>query len=67
MNDIAKLLDNPAFADGAALDRLRMCANCRVVALTELAEDSFAGAPRTLPRTTEEYLRERDEEDDDSE
>ena len=64
---IAKLVDNPAFAEDGALERLRMCADCRVIAMSEQATDPFAGAPRPLTRTTDDYLSERDEDDDDSE
>jgi hypothetical protein len=41
------------------LDAIRMCADCRVIAVTE-AESDRAGAPRPAMRTTEDYLRERE-------
>src|SRR5215468_10702532 len=41
------------------LDAIRMCADCRVIAVTE-AEDRAGAAPRPAPRTSEDYLRERD-------
>ncbi|HMA75602.1 MAG TPA: 4Fe-4S dicluster domain-containing protein [Xanthobacteraceae bacterium] len=41
------------------LDAIRMCADCRVIAVTE-AEDRVSAAPRPAPRTTEDYLRERE-------
>ena len=37
-----------------------MCADCRVVAMTEQDFDPFGAPPRPKPRTTEDYLRERD-------
>ena len=42
------------------LDVIKMCEDCRVVVM---AEEDFdpSGAPRPLPRTTEDYLREREE------
>jgi ferredoxin len=44
------------------LDALRMCADCRVIALTE-AEFAASGEPRRPDvRTTEDYLREREEQ-----
>jgi ferredoxin len=42
------------------LDAIRMCADCRVIAVTE-AEFGRSGAPpRPALRTTEDYLRERE-------
>ena len=43
------------------LDVIKMCADCRVVAMTEQNFDPFGAPPRPKPRTTEDYLRERDE------
>lgn len=43
------------------LDALRMCADCRVITMSEQQFDPFAGAPeRAPPRTTDDYLRQRD-------
>jgi len=44
----------------ARLDLIRMCDECRVVAVTEADFDPQA-APRPRLRTTEDYLRERGE------
>lgn len=41
------------------LDLVRMCDDCRVAVVTETDFDPF-GAPRPNPRTTEDYLRERE-------
>jgi ferredoxin len=41
------------------LDVIRMCEDCRVAAMTETDFDPY-GAPRPNPRTTEDYLRERE-------
>ena len=41
------------------LDVLKMCEDCRVAAVTETPLDPYA-APRPKPRTTEDYLRERE-------
>jgi ferredoxin len=41
------------------LDVIKMCEDCRVVAVTEEAFDPY-GAPRPAPRTTDDYLRERE-------
>jgi ferredoxin len=42
------------------LDVIKMCADCRVTAMTEENFDPFAAPPRPRPRTTEDYLRERE-------
>jgi len=41
------------------LDVLKMCEDCRVIAVTEQALDPYAAPPRPRVRTTEDYLRER--------
>ena len=41
------------------LDVIKMCADCRVTAMSEQDFDPY-GAPRPAPRTTEDYLRERE-------
>ena len=45
------------------LDVIKMCADCRVVAMTEQDFDPFGAPARPAPRTTEDYLREREEEE----
>ncbi len=46
----------------ARLDVLKMCENCRVAAVSEQDFDPY-GAPRPNVRTTEDYLREREEKE----
>ena len=41
------------------LDAIRMCADCRVIAVTE-AEDRAGAPPSPAVRTSEDYLRERE-------
>ncbi len=48
------------FQDGVAAERIRMCEDCRLVIQYERGQDPFTGPPRPVPRTTEDYLRERD-------
>jgi hypothetical protein len=44
-------------------DAIRMCADCRVITMSETKFDPFAGVPeRAPPRTTEDYLRAREQE-----
>ena len=46
------------------LDAVRMCADCRVIAMSEQQFDPFAGVPeRAPPRTTDDYLRRRESKD----
>jgi hypothetical protein len=41
-----------------------MCADCRVIVMSEGQFDPFKGVPeRTPPRTTDDYLRQRDGKD----
>ncbi len=43
-------------------EAIRMCADCRVIAMSEEGFDPFAGIPeRPAPRTTDDYLRARDQ------
>jgi ferredoxin len=46
------------------LDVVRMCADCRVVAMSEQQFDPFIDVPeRAPPRTTDDYLRQRENKD----
>lgn len=49
------------FQDGGAIDRIRMCEDCRVIVQFETADNPMAGAAKTPVRTTDDYLREREE------
>ena len=42
------------------LDVIKMCADCRVVVMTEENFDPFGAPARPNPRTTDDYLRERE-------
>jgi ferredoxin len=48
--------------DASRLDLLKMCEDCRAIAATEASFDPHA-PPRPPVRTTEDYLREREEEE----
>jgi hypothetical protein len=41
--------------------RIRMCDDCRVISQFEAGTNPFALGERPKPRTSEDYLRERDE------
>ena len=43
------------------LDIIRMCADCRVGAVMEDNFDPFGAPPRPRVRTTDDYLREREQ------
>src|SRR6202023_3313878 len=45
------------------LDVIKMCEDCRVVAITVQEFDPYAAPPRPKARTTEDYLREREEQE----
>ena len=45
------------------LDVIKMCADCRVTVMTNESFDPFAAPARPNPRTTEDYLREREREE----
>jgi ferredoxin len=49
------------FKDSAAIDRIRMCDDCRVIVQFEAEGNPFAAGPRPKTRTTDDYLRERAE------
>jgi ferredoxin len=42
------------------LEVLKMCEDCRVIAITEQEFDPYGAPPRPKARTTEDYLRERE-------
>src|SRR5260370_1047057 len=46
------------------LDLIRMCEDCRVIAVTEAGFDPHAAPERPRVRTTDDYLRERDRKRD---
>jgi ferredoxin len=43
------------------LDMIKMCDDCRVIAITEEGFDPSSAQARPQPRTTEDYLRDREE------
>lgn len=51
---VTKMAGHAMFADEDKLNRLRMCADCRVVSLAESKDDPFGGAPRPLPKTADD-------------
>jgi hypothetical protein len=42
------------------LELLKMCEDCRVIAVTEQEFDPHGAPARPKPRTTDDYLRERE-------
>ncbi|MGH6945581.1 MAG: 4Fe-4S binding protein, partial [Geminicoccaceae bacterium] len=49
------------YKDSSAIERIRMCDDCRVAAQFEAPDNPLAGGPRPKTRTTDDYLREREE------
>ena len=48
----------------ARIDVIKMCEDCRVVAVTEEGFDPYGAPARPKPRTTDDYLRERETKPD---
>jgi hypothetical protein len=49
------------YRDSASrLEVVKMCENCRVAAVTEEGFDPYGAPARPKPRTTDDYLRERE-------
>ena len=58
---VEQLTGHSMFSDENALDRIKMCPDCRVVDIFDEPNTPLAAAPRPKTRTTEDYLKERDE------
>ncbi|WP_245651300.1 4Fe-4S binding protein [Paramagnetospirillum marisnigri] len=60
---VERMSGHSMFAQPGRLDLIRMCEDCRVVAQYELEEKArpMAAAPPRLTRTTDDYLRERED------
>jgi ferredoxin len=52
---------NWMYKDSAAIDRIRMCDDCRVIVQFEVTDNPLAAGPRPKTRTTDDYLKEREE------
>jgi len=62
---VEKLAGHSMFKDEAALDRIRMCPDCRIIAMAnDEGGPDFGGGPRPRTRTTDDYLREQAEAGD---
>ncbi len=48
------------FQGSDQIERIMMCDDCRVVVQFEVPDAPLAAAPRPIPRTTDDYLRERE-------
>jgi ferredoxin len=60
INQLTEKLRGHTMFAGAALDRIKMCDDCRVMVQFD-QENPLAGAPKPQTRTTQDYLREREE------
>jgi Pyruvate/2-oxoacid:ferredoxin oxidoreductase delta subunit len=54
------------YGQGEMVDRMRMCADCRVIAQSESKLDPYAGPPRPFPRTMDETEALHDRPPDDN-
>ena len=57
---LAKLETHSMFAKPGALDHLKLCQDCRIVAMTEMPDNPFNIGTLPTTRTTADYLRERE-------
>jgi NAD-dependent dihydropyrimidine dehydrogenase PreA subunit len=55
-----KLSGHTMFQGPGKLDRLKMCEDCRVVEMTTNEDNPLAHGTVPIPRTTDDYLRERE-------
>ena len=60
---VTKLEGHAMFSDPGRIDLLKMCDDCRVAAQFENTDNPFASGDRPAVRTTDDYLRERDDDD----
>jgi ferredoxin len=58
---VEKMSGHAMFATPAALNRLRMCQDCRVADLAEENTGAFGFGPRPATRTTEDYIQAREQ------
>ena len=58
---VEQLTGHSMFSDENALDRIKMCPDCRVVDIFDEPDTPLAGAPKPKTRTADDYLKERDE------
>lgn len=56
-----KLSGHAMFQGPGRMDRLKMCEDCRVVEMTTSEDNPFAHGTVPIPRTTDDYLRERED------
>ncbi len=54
---------HPMFGADEQVQRLMMCDDCRVIVQFDAPDAPMAGPPRPAPRTTDDYLREREIEE----
>jgi ferredoxin len=55
---VGRLAGHSMFSGPGRLEILKMCEDCRVIAQFDDPDAPFAAAPRRVPRTTDDYLRE---------
>ncbi len=60
-NMVKKLKSHAMFQDKGGVERLKMCEDCRVIALTVEDTHPLAEGVVPIPRTTQDYLDEREE------
>ena len=58
---VVQLSGHSMFSDEKAMGRIKMCPDCRVVDVFDEPDTPMAAGPRPQIRTTDKYLKERDE------
>ncbi len=58
---VKKLQGHAMFKDKGGVERLKMCEDCRVIAIAEEDIHPLASGVVPIPRTTDDYLKEREE------
>ncbi len=64
-SSIEKIVDqlsgHSMFSEGDAIERVKMCPDCRVIDVFDEKDTPMATGARPQMRTTDDYLRERDQ------
>ncbi|MEE2745586.1 MAG: 4Fe-4S binding protein, partial [Pseudomonadota bacterium] len=58
---VEQLSGHSMFSEGQAIERIKMCPDCRVIDMFDEPNTPMAGAPRPKIRTTDDYLIEREQ------
>ena len=57
---VEKLRNHSMYSDGSALERIKMCPDCRITEQFDDPKTPMASGDRPEIRTTDDYLKERE-------